>query len=146
MADRTGCVLAAMAILLASCDRLPPEHEVVEAEAQQVRIALSEVADGEVHFYTYLHQRRRVNFLVRTDGTGRLQTHLDACYGCYRYRRGFFVEGESLVCRACRFEYAIEDELWDYIGACAPISIHSELEGDDLVIERSLLERAAHYF
>ena len=146
MIGQIRCVLVAMAILLGACGRQPPEHPIVEAAGQQVRIARSEVADGEVHFYTFLHQGRRVNFLVRTDGTGRLQTHLDACFGCYRYRRGFFVEGESLVCRACRFEYAIEDELWDYIGACAPISIHSELEGDDLVIERSLLERAAHYF
>lgn len=146
MAGRTGWVLAAAAILLAACDRLPPEHQLVEADAQQVRIARSEVADGEVHFYTYRHQGKRVNFLVRTDGAGRLQTHLDACYGCYRYRRGFFVEGESLVCRACRFEYAIQDEMWDFRGACAPISIHSRVKGDALIIEQEVLERAARYF
>ena len=59
---------------------------------------------------------------------------------------GFFVEGTELVCRACRFRYAVEDEVWDYIGACAPISMHSTLDGDDLIIDRQRLERAAHYF
>ena len=146
MARRARWVLAMAAIVVAACDRLPPEHQIVEAEAQQVRIARSDVADGDVHFYTYRHQGKRVNFLVRTDGAGRLQVHLDACFGCYRYRRGFFVEGTELVCRACRFRYAVEDEVWDYIGACAPISMHSTLDGDDLIIDRQRLERAAHYF
>jgi len=143
---RARCVLAVAAILVGGCDRLPPEHEIVDSGTQQVRIALSEVADGEVHFYTYRHRGKRVNFLVRTDGAGRLQVHLDACYGCYRYRRGFFVEGTELVCRACRFRYAVEDEVWDYIGACAPIPMHSALDGDDLIIDRKRLERAAQYF
>lgn len=146
MALQARCVLTVAAILVAACDRLPPEHDIVETGTQHVRIARSEVADGEVHFYTYRYQGKRVNFLVRTDGTGQLKTHLDACYGCYRYRRGFLVEGKYLVCRACRFEYSIEDEVWDYKGACAPISIHSALDGDDLIIERSHLERAARYF
>ena len=43
--------------------------------------------------------------------------------GCQRLSlpAGFFVEGTELVCRACRFRYAVEDEVWDYIGACAPM-------------------------
>ena len=146
MPGRAVCILAAAAILLAACGRQPPEHPIVEAEGQQVRIARSEVMDGEVHFYTFRHQGKRVNFLVRTDGEGRLQTHLDACYGCYRYRRGFFVEGEFLVCRACRFEYALDDEMWDFRGAGAPLSIHSRLEGEELIIDQEILEKAARYF
>ena len=58
----------------------------------------------------------------------------------------FVVEDASLVCIACRLEYRLEDEIWDYIGACAPIEIHSSLEGDALVIDEATLERAARYF
>ena len=83
---------------------------------------------------------------MRSDGHGEIHTHLDACYACYRYKRGFVVEGPNLVCIACRLEYAISDEVWDYIGACAPISIHSSLDGDQLVIDQSVIERAARYF
>ena len=74
------------------------------------------------------------------------QIYLDACHNCYKYKRGFVVEESELVCIACRLAYRIEDEVWDYIGACAPISIHSSLEGDSLAIPRNLLERAARYF
>ena len=63
------------------------------------------------------------------------QIYLDACHSCYKYKRGFVVEEPELVCIACRLAYRIEDEAWDYIGACAPISIHSSLEGDKLAIQ-----------
>ena len=132
--------------LTAACGPKPPVHEVIEARDGAVRIPLAEIDDGAVHFYSYAHDGINVNFLVRTDGAGALQAHLDACYSCYRYRRGFVVEDDDLVCVACRLEYAIADEVWDFIGACAPISIHSAREDHDLVIDQRLLDRAAKYF
>ena len=131
---------------LAGCGAAPPVHELVEAESGAIRIPLARVRDGEVHFFTYRHEGTNVNFLVRTDGSGQLQTHLDACFSCYRYRRGYVVEGDSLVCIACRLSYDTEDEVWDFIGACAPISVHSSIERESLVIEERMLARAARYF
>ena len=83
---------------------------------------------------------------MRTDGNGVLHSHFDACYSCFQYKRGFVVEGSDLVCIACRLAYPIADEVWDFIGACAPISVHSSRGDDSLVIERRLLERGARYF
>jgi len=140
-------VLALLALgPLAGCGPERPAHELVGLEDGAVRSPLASVTDGKVHFFTYRHGGSNVDFLVRTDGSGRLQTHLDACFSCYRYRRGYVVEGKSLVCIACRLAYDTEDEVWDFIGACAPISIHSSVEGEDLVIEERMLARAARYF
>ena len=138
--------LLASAILLASCGPRTPEHEVVEPAGPFVRIARAAVADGAVHFFTFRHEGDRVNFLVRTDAAGELRAHLDACYGCYRYKMGYVVDEEELVCRACRLRYPIAEAAWDLIGACAPIPLRVSLDGDDLVIERAVLERAARYF
>lgn len=134
------------AIVIAACSRGSQTHQILQLDGDSIRIPQSAVADGDVHFFTFEHDGKNVNFLVRTDGNGTLHAHLDACYACYRYKRGFVVENSNLVCTACRFEYAISDEIWDYIGACAPISIHSTLENDELVIRKSILERAARYF
>jgi len=95
----------------------------------------------------HIHLRRdEGDFLVCTDGKGVLHVHLDACHSCYKYKRGFVVEEPELVCIACRLTYRIEDEVWDYIGACAPIAIRSSIEGDNLAIQRHHLERSARYF
>jgi len=138
-------VLLALAGLL-GCGPGPPAHEPVVAEGGAVRIPLAILDDGKVHFFTYRHDGTNVNFLVRRDGAGKLQTHLDACFRCYRYRRGYVVEGKNLVCIACRLAYDTDDEVWDFIGACAPISIHSSVDRQDLVIEERMLARAVRYF
>lgn len=135
-----------LAIVGGACSRGPRTHQLVQPDGGGVRILRSEVADGHVHFFTFEQDGKNINFLVRTDGDGVLHAHLDACYACYRYKRGFVVEGSNLVCVACRFEYAISDEVWDYIGACAPISIHASLSRDHLVIDSALLEKAGRYF
>ena len=143
---REQASIAILVFAIAACSPTPPIHDVVEASGDAVRLPCGDVSDGRVHFFTYLHNGKNVNFLVRQDGIGTLHTHLDACYACYRYKRGFVVEGGALVCIACRLEYGLEDEIWDYIGACAPISIHSSIEGDELVVDKSILVRAARYF
>ena len=145
---RKGLLAAVLALLMSSagCAPEPPEHQLVQCDGDTMLIPRTAVEDGKVHFFTFYHDGRRVNFLVRTDGKGALHAHLDACHSCYRYKRGFVVEDGELVCIACRLAYRIDDEVWDYIGACAPISIHSRLEDSHLVIPRKLLERAARYF
>lgn len=143
---RLRLAVPCLALLLAGCPAGPPEHRPVTAEGGEVRLALSVVGDGGVHFFTYRHGGKNVNFLVRTDGGGRLHAHLDACYSCYRYRRGFVVEGRALLCIACRLTYPIEDEEWDFIGACAPIPVAFTVERGEVVIRSAVLERAARFF
>ena len=135
------CILVA-----GGCSTEAPVHEIVSLNDGCVKIPVTTVDDGRVHFFTYHHDGRNVNFLVRTDGEGTLHAHLDACYACYRYKRGFVFEDPHLVCIACRLEYAVADEVWDYIGACAPISVHSKVVGDELTIDADTLKRAARYF
>jgi len=140
-------LLALLAVAtLTGCRPVPPVHELVEVEGGYVRIPLAHLADKKVHFFTYRGDGTSVNFLVRTDGGGQIQAHLDACYSCYRYRRGYVVEGKNVVCIACRLAYDTGDEVWDFIGACAPISIHSSVDRQHLVIEERMLARAARYF
>jgi len=139
-------VAALLATVAGACAPTPPLHETVGAEGGEVRLALARLGDGDVHFFSYRDGDRQVNFLVRTDGSGHLQTHLDACFSCYRYKRGFIVEDDEVVCIACRLSYRIDDETWDYIGACAPIPLRSKVDDDHLVIKKAALERAARYF
>lgn len=123
-----------------------PEHPQVVADGDVVKVPLSEVGDGGVHFYTYKFDDKNVNFLVRTDGKGKLHTHLDACYSCFKYKTGYYVEDGDLVCRACRYRYSLADEEWLFIQACAPITLRHRIKGNYLVIKLSRLKRAGKFF
>ncbi len=123
-----------------------PEHPQVIADGDFVKLPLSEVDDGEVHFYTYKYADKNVNFLVRTDGKGKLHTHLDACYSCFKYKLGYFVEDGDLVCWPCRYRYALAEEEWLFIQACSPIALKSSIKGEYLLIKVTRLQRAAKFF
>jgi len=133
-------------VFIAACSKTAPEHPIVTATGSRIVLPVETVGDGNVHFFTYKYSGKNVNFFVRTDGNGRLHTHFDACYGCYQYKLGYFVEGNDIVCRACRYRYNLDDEIWDYIGACAPITFKHSVHDGNLFIEVSILERGARYF
>ena len=139
-----GLLLALLA--LAACSRQAPEHQVVLPKDDRVNIALETVNDGGVYFFTYKWEGKNINFFVRTDGTGQLQTHFDACYSCFKYKLGYVWEKDEVVCIACRIGYRLEDVVWDYVGACAPISFKSRTSGQYLVIRRVLLEKGKKFF
>ncbi len=131
---------------LAGCGRQTPEHPVVVPEGDRVNIPLVSVNNGVVHFFTYKYDGKNINFFVRTDGTGRLRAHFDACYSCFKYKLGYVREGNQVVCIACRIGYNLDDVVWDYVGACAPINLKSRIAGNHLVIRRSWLEKGERFF
>ena len=130
----------------AGCQRQAPEYEIVVPQAERVNIRLAAVDNGGVHFFTYKEGGKNINFFVRTDGTGKLQAHFDACYSCFKYKLGYVREGNQVVCIACRIGYNLDDVVWDYVGACAPINLKSRIAGNHLVIERSRLEKGKRFF
>ena len=132
--------------LLAGCERQAPEYRVIVPDGNRVNIRLATVNNGGVHFFTYKLGRKNINFFVRSDGTGKLQTHFDACYSCFKYKLGYVREGNQVVCIACRIGYNLDDVIWDYVGACAPINLSSRIAGNHLVIKRSLLEKGQKFF
>jgi uncharacterized membrane protein len=132
--------------LLAGCERQAPEYQVIVTDGNRVNIRLATVNDGGVHFFTYKLGRKNINFFVRSDGSGRLRTHFDACYSCFKYKLGYVREANQVVCIACRIGYNLDDAIWDYVGACAPIILSSRIAGNHLVIKRSWLEKGKKIF
>lgn len=141
-------LLLVLGLLLAAAGCRPnaPEHPVVTLANDRLSLPLQQVADGRVHFFTYKCDGRNLNFFVRTDGSGRLQAHFDACYSCFKYKQGYVQEGRQVVCIACRIGYDLKDEVWDYVGACAPIPLKSRVAQGRLVILRKWLEKGKRFF
>jgi len=138
--------LGLMVALPAGCQRQAPEYRVIAADGNRVKIRLATVNDGGVHFFTYKLGRKNINFFVRRDGGGRLRTHFDACYSCFKYKLGYVREKNQVVCIACRIGYDLDEAIWDYVGACAPIILSSRIAGNHLVISRSQLEKGQKFF
>lgn len=129
-----------------ACSEQAPEYDIVALDGDRLRIPLAQVNDGGVHFFTYKYQGKNINFFVRTDGQGRLRTHFDACYSCFKYKKGYVHEGTQVICIACRIGYDLQDPIWDYVGACVPITLKSSMAGNWLVVKQSHLEKGERFF
>jgi uncharacterized membrane protein len=130
----------------AACGGLPEEHRVVTEKDGKILIPLSEVSDGRVHFYTYKKSGKRINFFVRTDAGGKLSSCFDACYTCYKKKKGYRQEGSDIICNECDMKFPLADEKWDERDSCSPIFLKSSVEGASLVIDAEHLERGKKLF
>ncbi len=141
------CFLFFVLILMViSCSKLPVEHTLIKPEGSEIRIPVSEVNDGKVHFYTYKKSGKRINFFVRTDGAGNLSTYFDACFTCAKHKKGYRCEGTDLVCNECGMHFKLAEEKWVHEGGCSPISLKSRREPQQIVILTSDLEKGERLF
>lgn len=132
-------------ILFTACSNLPKEHKIVMAKDGAITIPVSEVNDGKVHFFTYKKSGKRINFFVRTDGTGKLSAYFDACYICYKKKKGYHVEGTDLICNECKLKFRISDEVWENKD-CSPILLKSKLGNNSLTIKTEDIEKGSKLF
>lgn len=144
-----GRILLLSALLLssflASCTERAAEHPAVTPSRGEIRLPVSDFSDGKVHFYTYKKSGRNINFLVRTDSAGNLSTYFDACYTCYRKKKGYRQEGTDLVCNECGLRFRLADEKWLHEG-CSPIPLTSRIEEGFIVIKAADLEQGERLF
>ncbi len=128
------------------CGKQPVEHKIAAAKDGAIRIPVSEVHDGKVHFFTYKKSGKRINFFVRTDGNDNLSACFDACFTCYKHKKGYREEGTDLICNECNMKFRLADERWDNTQGCSPIMLKSKIENNEIVILTSDIEKGQKLF
>lgn len=117
----------------------PVQATQLAASANQVRIALSELADSKLHYYTADANGTVIRFLVIRKSSAEYVAALDACQICGW--AGYRQEGQNVICRNCGA--AIYIPSIGESGGCNPIAVKSGVEGGELVVDLSALLSAA---
>lgn len=144
--DKILLLLIASAMLVIGCSRLPAEYQNVQADKGEIRIPLGQVSDGKAHFFTYKHSGKRINFFVRTDRNGALSASYDACFTCYKQKKGYRQDGSDLICNECRMKFGLADEKWDNSQGCSPILLKSRISEDVMIINTLDIEKGGKLF
>ena len=140
-------LLTVAVLLSAGCGRPSQEvYPVLPPEEGVIRVDLSSIENGSGSFFTYpTSSGRNVDYFIYKDSSGATRGVLDACRTCYRWRKGYRLEGDHVVCRKCDMKFSL-DELYRGTGSCVPIGIRSTAEKDTLTIPVTELEAGAIYF
>ena len=116
------------------------------AGAAHVRIPLSDVSNGQAKFFeASLPNNTTARFFVIKTSDGVYRAALDACEVCYGAGKGYYQDGDQMVCRKCGRHFSVNTVNNGTTG-CHPIGLTRTVDGSDLLIKTSELESGSHYF
>ena len=110
-----------------------------------VSIPVSEVDDGEAHYYIYDNGGRDVKFFLLKSGDGIIRAAFDACDVCFGEKKGYSQDGEFMVCNNCgqRFHSARINEVK---GGCNPSPLSRAIQGDNVILNVGDIAVGGRYF
>jgi FTR1 family protein len=117
----------------------PPAATPLEAVGGRVEIAVSEVGDSNLHFYTADSKGTLLRFLVIRKGNGDYAVALDACQICGW--SGYRQQGQSVICRNCGA--AIYVPSIGQSGGCNPVAVKARVEAGKILIDLAALTQSA---
>jgi len=115
---------------------------------EKLEISAEELDDNSVHFYhAEISNGKTVYFFVVKDQNGVYRAAANACQVCFGDRKGFYQQGNFMVCRACKNKYPLE-KIATEKGGCNPGPINPNLEVKDgkIIIGQSELEQVSEFF
>jgi high-affinity iron transporter len=142
-----AAAVASLAVILlltadfiyARANSAPPSARLVAAvSGNELRVPISEVADGNLHLFTANVGGQSLRFMIIKKPTG-WGTALDACRICGA--EGYRQDGQNVICRHCGS--AIYVPTVGEAGGCNPIGVPSRVDGTDLVLDMTALATAA---
>jgi len=137
------CLLVVLSLtadfVYARAQAAPAPAKMLVAEANLVRIPLSELNDTYLHFYSADVNNTVIRFFVIHRSNGDYITALDACQICGW--AGYRQEGQNVICRNCGS--AIYIPSIGAKGGCNPVPFPSHVEGGEVIVDLSALAGVA---
>jgi len=124
-----------------SASALSPATEVTFINGQ-VKIPVSQVADGDLHRYEAKENGVEVRFWLYQKPDGRIATVLDACKICGAV--GFYKTANGVVCKNCGSP--VNPQSIGSTGGCNPIPLKATQTADAIVIQEADLAAQSHIF
>jgi uncharacterized membrane protein len=102
-------------------------------------------ADGKARHFDYPANGLTIRYFVLKSADGVIRAAFDACDVCWPAGKGYYQEGDEMVCRNCgrRFASVLINEVK---GGCNPAPLHRTIQGDQLIIKAEDIIQGQTYF
>ncbi len=113
---------------------------------QAVRHAINLFDDGKAkHFEFKGDNGITIKYFVLKSSDGVVRAAFDACDVCWPSGKGYFQEGDNMVCRNCGKRFA-SVKVNEVKGGCNPAPLARRVEGGSLVIQVADILAGQSYF
>ena len=117
-----------------------------EVTATEVSFPLQAFADGNAQYFQYpVGNGITVRFFILRSSDGIVRAAYDACDVCWREGKGYYQDGDFMVCRNCGQRFA-SVKVNEIKGGCNPAPLNRTIVGDKLVIKIADIVQGNQYF
>lgn len=101
--------------------------------------------DGRARHFEYVSGEDTIRYFILKSSDGVIRTAFDACDVCWPAGKGYYQEGDHMVCRNCGRRF-ISVRVNEVKGGCNPAPLNRKLENDKLIIQIKDIEQGRQYF
>jgi uncharacterized membrane protein len=111
----------------------------------QITYPVAMFADGQARHFDYKDGNLTIRYFVIKSADGIIRAAFDACDVCWPANKGYYQDGDDMVCRNCgrRFASNLVNEVQ---GGCNPAPLTRTVENDILVIHPDDIRQGAGFF
>jgi uncharacterized membrane protein len=101
--------------------------------------------DGKARHFQYRNGQTTIKYFILKSSDGIIRAAFDACDVCWRQRKGYYQDGDVMVCRNCGQRFA-SIKVNEIKGGCNPSPLRRSIVGDQVVIKVKDLLDGEPYF
>jgi uncharacterized membrane protein len=101
--------------------------------------------DGKARHFDFKDGEKTIRYFVIKSADGVVRAAFDACDVCWPAGKGYYQEGDVMVCRNCGRKFA-SNLVNEVQGGCNPAPLNRKVENSMLVIHADDIREGARYF
>lgn len=141
-----GVFFGVMLLVTAGGRGSSQQAETLSGGGQDITLPVAQFEDGQARFYRYVTAAgREIRFFVMKSSDGVVRAAFDACDTCYREKKGYHQEGDTMVCNNCGKTFHSKD-INVLQGGCNPAPLERATSGGQVVLSAAALNVGASYF
>ena len=117
----------------------------VAASSTFVSFPVSLFDDGKARHFEHVDGKMTIRYFILKSSDGIIRAAFDACDVCWPAGKGYYQDGDHMVCRNCgrRFASVLVNEVK---GGCNPAPLTRSVENNKLVIQIKDIQQGRQYF
>ncbi len=149
LAGVTLVLLASAAFFWVNVVQAPPAGSAqpggTENAATQISYSLDLFEDGVARHFHYQDQERIIRYFILKSADGVIRAAFDACDVCWPANKGYFQDGDFMVCRNCGRRFA-SVRVNEVKGGCNPAPLRRTVENNRVILQVQDILEGNSYF
>lgn len=115
------------------------------SDSTQVAYPVTLFDDGVARHYEYAADGMTIRYFLLKSSDGVIRAAFDACDVCWPAGKGYYQEGDEMICRNCGRRFSSQ-KINEVKGGCNPAPLNRRVEGDQVVITVTDIMEGKTYF